>query len=109
MDQRFVLFYTGAPRQSGINNWEVFKQHINGDARVVRNFDEIAAIAQAMRSALAGRAIGMSVEKLIAEEWNLRRTNAPGISTPMIDMLIEMLRATARGQRKFAARAAEAA
>ena len=31
IDQRFVLFYTGAPRQSGINNWEVFKQHIDGE------------------------------------------------------------------------------
>jgi D-glycero-alpha-D-manno-heptose-7-phosphate kinase len=88
MDQRFVLFYTGAPRQSGINNWEVFKQHINGDERVVRNFDEIAAIAQAMRSALASERWD-EVEKLITEEWNLRRTNAPGISTPLIDMLIE--------------------
>ena len=88
MDQRFVLFYTGAPRQSGINNWEVFKQHINGDERVVRNFDEIAAIAQAMRSALLSERWDQ-VEKLIAEEWTLRRTNAPGISTPLIDMLIE--------------------
>lgn len=88
VDERFVLFYTGAPRQSGINNWEVFKQHINGDERVVRNFDEIAAIAQAMRSALADDRWD-EVEKLIREEWNLRRTNAPGISTPLIDMLIE--------------------
>ena len=88
MDQRFVLFYTGAPRQSGINNWEVFKQYINGDGRVVRNFDEIAAIAHAMRSALADERWD-EVEKLIAEEWTLRRTNAPGISTPLIDMLIE--------------------
>jgi D-glycero-alpha-D-manno-heptose-7-phosphate kinase len=89
MDQRFVLFYTGAPRQSGINNWEVFKQHINGDAQVVRNFDEIAAIAQAMRSALVSQRWD-EVEKLITEEWTLRRTNAPGISTPLIDMLIEV-------------------
>ncbi len=35
VNQRFVLFYTGAPRQSGINNWEVFKQHINGDKQVI--------------------------------------------------------------------------
>ena len=38
VNQRFVLFYTGAPRQSGINNWEVFKQHINGDKHVIHNF-----------------------------------------------------------------------
>src|SRR5580704_5303926 len=47
VNERFVLFYTGAPRQSGINNWEVFKQHINGDKRVIRNFAEISRIAQA--------------------------------------------------------------
>src|SRR5437870_2132531 len=38
IESRFVLVYTGAPRHSGINNWEVFKAHINGDKRVIRNF-----------------------------------------------------------------------
>jgi D-glycero-alpha-D-manno-heptose-7-phosphate kinase len=52
MNRRFVLFYTGAPRHSGINNWEVFKQHINGEKLVNQNFAEIARIAQAMRRAL---------------------------------------------------------
>ena len=36
IDRRMLLVYTGAPRQSGINNWEVFQAHINGDRRVVR-------------------------------------------------------------------------
>ena len=88
MNRRFVLFYTGAPRHSGINNWEVFKQHINGDKQVIQNFAEIGRIAQAMRQALLGQKWD-DVERLIQEEWNLRRTNAPGISTPLIDKLIE--------------------
>jgi len=87
VDQRFVLFYTGAPRQSGINNWEVFKQHINGDEHVIRNFDEISRIAQAVHHALDGQQWD-DVERLMREEWNLRRTNAPGITTPLIDKLI---------------------
>jgi D-glycero-alpha-D-manno-heptose-7-phosphate kinase len=87
VDQRFVLFYTGAPRQSGINNWEVFKQHINGDKRVIRNFAEISHIAQAMQHALAAQRWD-EVERLMREEWKLRRTNAPGITTPLIDKLI---------------------
>jgi D-glycero-alpha-D-manno-heptose-7-phosphate kinase len=89
INQRFVLFYTGAPRQSGINNWEVFKQHIDGEAGVVCNFAEIARIAQAMRQALAAQDWD-AVAELIAEEWKLRRTNAPGITTPIIDTLIEV-------------------
>ena len=28
------------------------------------------------------------VERLLNEEWKLRRTNAPGITTPLIDKLI---------------------
>jgi D-glycero-alpha-D-manno-heptose-7-phosphate kinase len=92
MESRFVLAYTGAPRQSGINNWEVFKAHINGDKRVFRNFERIVEIARAMHRALAD-ADWDEVAILLREEWKLRRSNAPGISTPLIDQLI---RVTAR-------------
>ncbi len=91
MTRRFVLFYTGAPRQSGINNWEVFKQHINGDKKVIRNFEQISQIAQQMRRALQSAAWD-DVERLLREEWKLRRSNSPAIATPLIDSLI----ATAR-------------
>src|SRR5690242_8474236 len=53
LNERVVLAYTGAPRQSGINNWQVMKAHIDGDRAVHRNFDHIAAIAVAMRHAVA--------------------------------------------------------
>lgn len=87
IESRFVLAYTGVPRQSGINNWEVFKSHIDGDKRVFRNFERIAAIARAMHPALL-RADWNEVARLLREEWKLRRTNAPGITTPLIDKLI---------------------
>ena len=87
MDRRFVLAYTGAPRQSGINNWEVFKAHINGDKHVHRNFDRITEIAIGMHEALA-HANWNDVARLLREEWKLRKTNAPGISTPLIEKLI---------------------
>jgi D-glycero-alpha-D-manno-heptose-7-phosphate kinase len=91
VDKRFVLFYTGAPRQSGINNWEVFKQRINGDKHVIRNFAEISRIAQEMHHAVKA-AEWNEVERLLNEEWKLRRTNAPGITTPLIDKLITAAR-----------------
>jgi D-glycero-alpha-D-manno-heptose-7-phosphate kinase len=91
LDQRFVLAYTGAPRKSGINNWEVFKRHIDGDRRVFRNFDRIGEIARAMRSAIAA-AHWNEIGKLLREEWKLRRTNAPAIATPLIDQLITVSR-----------------
>jgi D-glycero-alpha-D-manno-heptose-7-phosphate kinase len=91
MNQHFVLFYTGAPRQSGINNWEVFKQHINGDRHVIRNFAEISRIAREMHAALKATNWN-DVARLLNEEWKLRRTNAPGITTPLIDKLIAAAR-----------------
>src|SRR6266513_1006661 len=87
IESRVVLAYTGAPRQSGINNWEVFKAHINGDKHVHRNFERIAEIARSMHQALM-RGDWEEVGRLLREEWKLRRTNAPGITTPLIDKLI---------------------
>src|SRR3954454_10331064 len=87
LDRRFVLVYTGAPRKSGINNWEVFKAHINGDKKIFHNFERIGEIARAMHHALS-MADWKQVTKLIREEWKLRKTNSPRISTPMIEKLI---------------------
>ena len=87
IESRFVLAYTGMPRRSGINNWEVFKTHIDGDKRVFRNFERIAAIARSMHQALVAHDWD-DVARLLREEWKLRRSNAPGITTPLIDQLI---------------------
>jgi len=87
IDERFLVVYTGAPRQSGINNWEVFKAHINGDKKVVKNFETISEIAQGMHQALK-KADWDQVAYLLREEWKLRRSNHDGISTPLIDRLI---------------------
>jgi D-glycero-alpha-D-manno-heptose-7-phosphate kinase len=92
LDRRFLLAYTGAPRQSGINNWKVFQSHIDGDRKVFRNFERIGQIARAMHRALA-RADWKEVARLIREEWKLRKTNAPRITTPLIDKLIKAARA----------------
>ena len=52
LGRRIVLAYTGASRQSGINNWDVMVRRINGDAQVITAFDGIRAAAAGMRSAL---------------------------------------------------------
>src|SRR5438552_3485279 len=90
-NERIVLAYTGVPRNSGINNWEVTKAYIDGDRRVRRNFDRIAAIAHAMRGALE-RSDWAEAGRLLRQEWENRRQNAPGISTPLIDRLIASTR-----------------
>jgi D-glycero-alpha-D-manno-heptose-7-phosphate kinase len=89
IESRFLLAYTGAPRQSAINNWEVFKAHIDGDKKVVRNFESISQIAQAMRSALTDHD-WEDVARLLRDEWKLRKSNYKGISTRMIDRLMKV-------------------
>lgn len=91
LNRRIVLAYTGAPRNSGINNWEVTKAHIDGDRGVFRNFERIAAIANGMRAALE-KADWTEAARLLREEWSHRRRNAPGITTPLIDRLIAVTR-----------------
>lgn len=89
LEHRVVLAYTGVPRNSGINNWEVTKAHIDGSTQVHRNFDTIAAIAVAMRKALELQDWNETA-RLLREEWAHRRRNAPRISTPLIDRLIKV-------------------
>jgi D-glycero-alpha-D-manno-heptose-7-phosphate kinase len=91
LDQRFVLAYTGAPRNSGINNWEVMKGHIDGDKAIHRNFDRIAILAIAMRLAVE-RNDWDEAGRLMREEWTARRRNAPGITTTLIDQLVSATR-----------------
>ncbi len=91
LEERVVLAYTGAPRQSGINNWEVMKAHIDGNRRVRRNFDQIASIARGMAAALES-ADWPEAGRLLREEWAHRRRNSPGITTPLIDRLVAAAR-----------------
>jgi D-glycero-alpha-D-manno-heptose-7-phosphate kinase len=91
LECRLVLCYTGKPRQSGVNNWEVFVRHINGDRRVWHNLDHIASVATEMRAALLRRD-WQQAGRLVREEWEFRRRNLPTISTPAIDGIIAAAR-----------------
>jgi D-glycero-alpha-D-manno-heptose-7-phosphate kinase len=97
LEQRLVLAYTNASRNSGINNWEVTKRHIDGDMHVQASFGRIRDIATAMRGAIE-RGDWKQVGTHVAEEWENRKQLAPGVTTPEIDaMLAAAAKAGARG------------
>ncbi len=77
LEQRIVLAYTGAPRNSGTNNWEIIKRHIDGDRHVFDCFERIRDTAVAMRAALE-RGDWDEVGRQIAIEWDNRKRLAPG-------------------------------
>jgi D-glycero-alpha-D-manno-heptose-7-phosphate kinase len=91
LERRLVLCYTGKPRQHGINNWEVFKRHIDGDRRVAGNLEKIAAIARQVRASLEKNEWA-EVGRLVREEWDFRRRNLKTISTPLIDGVTSLAR-----------------
>ncbi|MEO5896223.1 MAG: GHMP kinase [Vicinamibacterales bacterium] len=87
LQDRIVLAYTNASRNSGINNWEMTKRHIDGDREVQARFGRIRDVAGAMRAALERRdwtAVGAHV----ADEWENRKRLAPGVTTPAIDAML---------------------
>lgn len=91
LERRLVLAYTNASRNSGINNWEVTKRHIDGDRDVQGRFARIRDIAGAMRDALE-RGDWREVGRQVAQEWQNRKGLAPGVSTPSIEAMLEAAR-----------------
>src|ERR1700687_861436 len=87
LERRLVVCYTGKPRQSGINNWEVFKAHIDNKRAVQKNLESISQIAQEMRRTLEA-ANWKDTGRLMHEECSFRRKNLPTISTKTIDRII---------------------
>ncbi len=94
LERRIVVAYTGAPRNSGTNNWEITKRHLDGDRQVFDCFERIRDTAAAMRLALE-RGDFDEVGRQVAREWENRKRLAPGVTTPAIDELID--RATGAG------------
>ena len=90
--ERVTLCYTGEPHDSGTNNWEITKRHIDGDPQVFECFERIRDTAVLMRQALV-RADWDAVGRTIDDEWANRRRLAPGVTTPVIDDLIGRARA----------------
>lgn len=84
---RTVVVYTGQSRDSGLNNWEITKRRLDGDAVVRSAFEEITIIAQSMARALDA-ADWPEVGSLLSREWNVRKRLAPGVTTPVIDELV---------------------
>jgi len=87
LSRRIVLCYTGEPRNSGTNNWDITKRHLDGDVQVYDCFERIRDTAAAMRAALAAGDWDATARSLAAE-WENRKRLAPGVTTPAIDDLI---------------------
>ena len=73
---------------SGINNWEVFKKHIDGDTHLFELFDGIRDSARSVREALLANDWA-KVSSTMKQAYPNRKQLAPTITTPQMDMLVE--------------------
>lgn len=88
LENRLVICYTGEPRLSGTNNWEIFKRHIDGDPELFELFDGIRDSALRMRGALLADDWA-EVSSTMRAGYPNRRRLAPGVTTPQMDRLVE--------------------
>lgn len=89
LNRRIAICYTGEPRLSGTNNWDIMKRHIDGDPELFRLFDGIRDSALAMRAALL-RGDWDSVSEVMRAAYPNRKRLAPAVATPQMERLVEV-------------------
>lgn len=88
LERRIAICYTGEPRLSGTNNWEITKRHIDGDAELFKLFDGIRDSSNRMRAALLAND-WKEVSTIMSQAYPGRKRLAPGVTTPQMDRLVD--------------------
>lgn len=91
LEDHLVLCFTGEPRYSAINNWEMFKRHVNADRSTFAKFETIVASAVRMRAAVLSRDFA-ALTRALADEWRHRKYLAARITTPFMEKLTRIAR-----------------
>ena len=92
LEDRTVVIYTGEPRASGTNNWDITKRHIDGDPELFDIFEGIRDSALKLRSAIAAGDWTQS-GKVLRDGYPQRKRLSPHITTPHMDHLIDVAHA----------------
>jgi D-glycero-alpha-D-manno-heptose-7-phosphate kinase len=89
LERRIAVCYTGEPRNSGTNNWDITKRHIDGDREIFEIFDSIRDTSVKVRAALLDKDWD-AVGETLANAFPNRKRLSPNITTPQMDHLIEI-------------------
>ena len=88
LETRIVICYTGEPRLSGTNNWDILKRHIDGDPELFQVFEGIRDSVLDIRSALLADD-WERVSSVMRAAYPDRKRLAPAVATPHMDALVE--------------------
>ena len=89
LERRIAICYTGEPRNSGTNNWEITKRHIDGDREIFDIFEGIRDTSLSVRKTLLAGDWDAAGE-IIADAFPNRKRLSPNITTPQMDHLIDV-------------------
>ncbi|HEY7114461.1 MAG TPA: hypothetical protein VIA45_16145 [Thermoanaerobaculia bacterium] len=90
--ERYLTLYdSAAAHSSGMNNWEVLRARLEGDAAVAERLEGVRRAAADMAKAAAARDFE-AMGNALAEEWDARRLLAPVVSTPALERAIAAAR-----------------
>lgn len=88
LQDNLMIVYVGKPHFSGVNNWELFKQHIDNVNGVPVFFETLKDNGVAMQQAFESNDID-AVAAVLNEDWRVRKAMLPGMTTPEIEELTE--------------------
>jgi D-glycero-alpha-D-manno-heptose-7-phosphate kinase len=88
-EERFVLVYTGRSHHSGINNWQVIKDWLDGDSRTRQAMSDLAVVSKDLAGALKSKNIDL-LPGLFEREYEARTRLSEGFSSPEIRRLHEL-------------------
>src|SRR5215212_8335669 len=88
LESRMVVIYTEEPRNSGTNNWDITKRHIDGDREIFSIFEGIRDTSINLREALL-ESDWDAVGEILRDAHPHRQRLSPNITTTHMDDLIE--------------------
>ena len=88
LERHALLVYTEKTRFSGTNDWELFKNYMEGDKTTIKLFDELRDRALAMQAALMAEDITL-VAQALNDDWKTRKAMLPSMTTPEIETLTD--------------------
>ena len=92
LSQRLLILYSGEVHQSGLSNWQIFKDAFEGDARTLKGLSEINRVATELDGELrAGSLNWKFIGKCMSEEWEVRRELFQ-VNTPRLEEIMTFVK-----------------
>lgn len=78
LESNLSLIYSGTGRESGVNNWDVFKNYFDKGPKIIEGLDKIADLSQKAYQAIKEKKFKNLLELIVAE-GNARKELSEGI------------------------------